>query len=92
MIATVRIAPVEKWCEEMQGKVSANPELALVAGLEIEILTETAFLGTNPSGEEEWHWQTTEDSLTRMLERSGKERNPPTSKYARVCKSMLEMD
>jgi hypothetical protein len=89
MIAKARIAPVERWCQRMQEKVSVMPFLALAAGLEIEILTETAFQAENRKGEMEWHWDTTEESYQRMCERVGK---PVTARTTRVCASMLEMD
>ena len=87
MIAKVRIAPIERWCESSRRGLSPK-----VPRHEIEnffVLIDTDSMG--PSGDCEGNsWLVEEQQATDTRSRHGLNLAPPTR--FRVCEHMLEMD
>lgn len=88
MIAKVRIAPVEQWCESYR---NAKPFFPL-AGLEIEIFPRS-MTERLPA----WHtepckvWEITSESIRRMCEVIGAEITWKDGQPG-LCEHMLELD
>jgi hypothetical protein len=90
MIARVKIAPVERWCEIAKRGASRGMEItACLVGMSVDIYTES--LGPHPAhGDDSVKtWIVTEESKRRIFEAAG--RSVPRKKY-RFCEHMLEMD
>jgi hypothetical protein len=88
MIATVRIAPVEQWCEIAKSVKGTTLELAArIVGMPVDIYTE----GPHPKhGDDSVRtWIITEESKQRLFEAAGR---PIPAKSYRFCEHMLEMD
>jgi len=87
MIARVRIAPVERWCDE--ARAGNVPDSATVAGNEILIFTESCRLRFvwRCGGKE---WKVEDDSSKRFREAIGKQYVPGIHSW--ICEHMLEMD
>lgn len=87
MIAKVRIAPIEQWCEPCRNGHPPEECLPLV-GMEVEIITESMVRDTRcPDG---MSWQITEDSKQRGFHALGIFNVPPIPWL--LCQHMLEMD
>lgn len=89
MIATVRIAPVEQWCENLQRRLEKFPAMAKAVGLSIEIDTNSMRLSAIMHDEPVRWWQATSESDARVCQAAGLE---PTPDYHDFCEHMLEMD
>jgi len=87
MIAKVRIAPVERWCERYaNAKTEKNLPLARkLVGITVEILTET--MRPAQCDPEARMWFVTEESKRRIGEITGQ---PATGNP--ICEHVLEMD
>lgn len=78
MIAKVRIAPMERWCERALKSLQENPALAELVGLEIEILPRSMFVG---NGERHWLYGPNKGNrLWEIVRGNG------------TCEHVLEMD
>ena len=82
MIARVRIAPIERWCERARRKAEGDSRYHLLPGTEIEIDTSMFML----DGERSWYYtQKTRDVLAELW---GERRWNGWS----TCEHVLEMD
>jgi hypothetical protein len=92
VIATVRIAPVEHWCEVSKGYALRRMPCAEV-GLQVEIITTTMHKG-EPGAQEDCDgrfWDLTRESATRLRQAIGFP-DPGANDIFTLCEHMLEMD
>lgn len=88
-IATVRIAPMERWCEKARAFAEENPQMKRRAGQMVNIIMESC--RPNQSGCSAKHeWQVPDDEAAEHFEQMGIEYNPAGKTW--ICESMLEMD
>jgi hypothetical protein len=94
MIATVRIAPVERWCEEVKRTLSIFPALANIVGMPVGILTETMSETNCYQGEPAREWELAPESNRALDEATGTFEDDAEHLQCgfRICEHMLEMD
>jgi hypothetical protein len=89
MIAQVKIAPVELWCQSGKDYVKKHPEWAKIAGLPVSIIVESMKVEESSicSGR---CWIVPNEVAQPMFELYGRDFDPflPTQ----ICEHMLEMD
>jgi hypothetical protein len=91
MIATVRIAPVERWCETAKHEVEKCGYVAKQAGRWIGIELNSMSEDITPPHCGGLEWTVTEASQ-RSLVRSGVLRTLPEEARMRICEHRLEID
>jgi hypothetical protein len=84
VIAKVRIAPVERWCETVKREIPQRYRYGYNG--EISILTETMGHWDKCDGR---RWQLEPKSVNQLREKAG---FAPTDEPRFVCEHMLEMD
>ena len=92
MIAKVRIAPKEHWCEALLKDLEKLPEMKNMVGSIVEI--ETKSLTTHQQRhrvEVKW-WNLTPESRDKLLDQLGGEYRLHAPKSTLVCEHLLEMD
>lgn len=88
MIATVRIAPVERWCEGALQYVASYSNYAVLAGMQVEILTESMKREEFSNSPCKRSWEVSEKSDREICEILDLDYTPG----GRICEGMLEMD
>jgi hypothetical protein len=94
VIATVRIAPVERWCEPMKAQMRDFPQYnySVLVGLPIQIRPASMRIAADYCGGKGWvvEWDSVKvmDSLQGYTGR----RAPKKGKEYRACEHFLEMD
>ena len=91
VIAKVRIAPVERWCEHYIEKLQQNPLYANLPGMEVAIIPESLSVLDDRHDEEFKWWQLETESAKEMLKVIGKHKKQPRPNWG-LCEHMLEMD
>lgn len=88
MIATVRIASVEQWCEQQKKSLKIRPGSANLAGMEVEIVPESMYLADGVR-----HWDLSRRSYEQLVKVAGwPEIELELYQTGCVCEHMLEMD
>lgn len=88
MLATVKIAPIERWCGELLGALRLLPYMRNLPGKNLQI--ETSHIEISPYCGGKW-WVVSIDSANRNISQFGvKQWEPGDSPM--VCEHMLEMD
>jgi hypothetical protein len=86
--AKVRIAPVERWCQQQQDSLKIRPGSAKLAGMQIEIIPESMYLADGVK-----HWDLSRDSYERLVKiAEWPEIELELYSTGVVCEHMLEMD
>lgn len=89
MIATVRIAPIERWCEEVLDGSKHLPQRAQLPGMEIQIEPSSLYDGSIGGTCTGKHWKASRESQDRI----DKIIHGHTMRSASWwCEHMLEMD
>jgi hypothetical protein len=92
VIARVRIAPVERWCEGSRNGIHIDDGLPLItlypAGFEVRILTETCRTNFNTHCKG-LAWRVEANSVNEIRALTGR---PPINYVTTFCEHMLEMD
>ncbi len=89
MIATVRIAPFEQWCEKARNYASYHPAMKSRAGQAVGIILESC--RQNQSGcSAQREWRVPDDKAAEHFEQMGIPYNPAGKTW--ICESMLELD
>ena len=91
MIAKVRIAPVERWKKCHPGP-KTSPSVCKLAGLEVEIDTESMAIRSDYHDAPTRFWRLTKESARKFDETQGYSGRDYENFYLRVCEHMLEMD
>jgi hypothetical protein len=86
VIARVRIAPVERWCEGLRESAKDYDVKNLGVGREVEIITETMHRWSYCEGHA---WKLTLKSSNELREANGQQKH---YSQATACEHMLEMD
>jgi hypothetical protein len=88
-VTRVKIAPVEHWCSAMRDAIKEEPRLADIAGMEVEILTDTMHWGVDGYGETGRAWMLTPESCAKMDSVSGLGGGIENKA---ICEHLLELD
>ena len=90
MIATVRIAPVERWCRRASEELKQYPGSAVVVGRLIEIIPSSMAVDVDVLGDPDEpgkkFWLVSESTQSQIISEIGEHRG------RWVCEHMLEMD
>jgi len=86
MIATVRIAPVERWCRQMQYEASVVPAASKLPGMAVQIDTSSMCKARCEPNTRMWYL--TPESKQKLYETVGVRGNQKSG----ICEHMLEMD
>jgi hypothetical protein len=93
MITRVRVAPVERWCENSRMLALKRPQPNPEVGLEVEIISESMHMAGfdeegNCGGR---YWDLTNKSANELMVRVS---GPPVSRFKilTICEHQLEMD
>lgn len=89
MIAKVRIAPVEQWCEGLRDNAKSLPELQQLCGMPIEIEPDSMKVESRMHEEDCRWWRISPKTKEDLIEKVPRLADHP-SRY--VCEHMLEMD
>ena len=89
MITSVRIAPMEQWCELAKSYADTNPAFIKLVGRVVPIITESC--RANESGcSSQFQWRVPDEFAKIQFDEIGMRYNPLGSFW--ICSSMLEMD
>ena len=93
MIAKVRIAPLEQWCEPGRQELARFPQAVHLPGLEIELQPESMQVMPHTGMDEPTRaWIITRESWHRIGRVIGWTYDEDGIDLCRLCEHMLEMD
>lgn len=89
-VATVRIAPVERWCEDTRPvqQIEGHPEV----GMSIQIEANSMDPLMECDGKPAKHWKITSESHVALCAKVGRKPQRWENGNVWICEHMLEMD
>lgn len=93
-IATVKIAPMERWCRLHIDATGRSPERQRLVGLLVQIFTNSMEATQMNHDEPCKRWQLTPEALSYIGLVLGRQvrSNPPGASRIMICEHMLEID